>query len=92
MHNDYLESLIELGVLGTVLLFSIPLYFFRIILKSRRWEDPAIIMLLAGLGSAAGHALIDFPFRNLGVLVTWFSLLAITARLAAEDEREVIKG
>ena len=92
MHNDYLESLIELGAVGAVLLFSIPGYFFWIILKSKRWKDPAIIMLLAGLGSTAGHALIDFPFRNLGVLVTWFSLLAITARLSAEDEREVIQG
>ncbi len=92
MHNDYLESLIELGVVGTALLFSIPAYFFRIILKSKRWKDPVILMLLAGLGSTAGHALVDFPFRNLAVLVTWFSLLAITARLAAEDEREAIEA
>ena len=88
MHNDYLEALIELGVLGTVLLFSIPAYFFRIILKSKRWKDPAILMLLVGLGSTAGHALVDFPFRNLAVLVTWFSLLAISALLSAEDGRE----
>lgn len=84
MHNDYLESLIELGVVGTALLFSIPGYFFWIILKSKRWKDPVIFMLLAGLGSTAGHALVDFPFRNLAVLVTWFSLLIITARLAAD--------
>ena len=92
MHNDYLESLIELGAVGAVLLFSIPGYFFWIILKSKRWKDPVILMLLVGLGSTAGHALVDFPFRNLAVLVTWFSLLAITARLSAEDEREVIQG
>ncbi len=88
MHNDYLESLIELGVVGAVLLFSIPGYFFWIILKSKRWKDPVILMLLVGLGSTAGHALVDFPFRNLAVLVTWFSLLAITARLSADDGRE----
>ena len=92
LHNDYLESLIELGVVGAMLLFSIPAYFFRIILKSERWKDPAIIMLLAGLGSTAGHALVDFPFRNLATLATWFSLLAITARLAADDRKEAIKG
>ena len=92
MHNDYLESLIELGVVGTILLFSIPAYFIWIILKSKRWKDPVILMLLVGLGSTAGHALVDFPFRNLAVLVTWFCLLAITARLSAKDEREAIEG
>ena len=92
MHNDYLESLIELGVVGSVLLFAIPGYFFRIILKSKRWKDPVIFMLLIGLGSTAGHALVDFPFRNLSVLVTWFSLLAITARLSADDGREAIEA
>ncbi len=88
IHNDYLEFLIELGVVGTLLLFSIPGYFFWIIFKSKRWKDPAILMLLAGLGSTMAHALIDFPFRNLAVLVAWFSLLVITARLCKVDRLE----
>jgi hypothetical protein len=36
-------------------------------------------MLLAGLASTMIHALVDFPFQNPAVLVTWFALLAITA-------------
>lgn len=79
-HNDYLEWLIELGVVGTLILFSIPGYFCWVIFKSRRWKEPMHMTLLAGLGSTIVHALIDFPFNNPAVLVTWFALLAITAK------------
>jgi len=80
-HNDYLEWLIELGVVGTLILFSIPGYFFWIIFKSKLWKDPVPLMLLTGLGSTMVHGLIDFPFRNPAVLVTWLALLAVIARL-----------
>ncbi|MDA0346004.1 MAG: O-antigen ligase family protein [Verrucomicrobia bacterium] len=85
-HNDYLEWLIELGIVGTLLLFSIPGYFFRAIFKSRRWKEPVPLMLLAGLGSTMVHALIDFPFRNPAVLMAWFVILVVTARLCEPKE------
>lgn len=84
-HNDYLEFLIELGVVGTLLLFSIPGYFFWVIVRSPRWKDPVTLILLAGLGSTMAHALIDFPFRNPAVLTTWFALLAITAKRCSQS-------
>jgi O-antigen ligase len=77
-HNDYLEWLIELGVVGTLILLSIPGYFFWLIFKSKRWKEPVPLMLLAGLGSTMVHALIDFPFQNPAVLITWFAILTIT--------------
>ncbi len=84
-HNDYLEFLIELGVVGTLILFSIPGYFFWVIFRSGRWKDPVTLMLLAGLASTMVHALIDFPFRNPAVLTTWFAILAIAARRCSKS-------
>ncbi len=84
-HNDYLEFLIELGIVGTLILFSIPGYFFWIIFRSSRWKDPVTLMLLAGLGSTLVHALIDFPFRNPAVLSTWFAILAIAAQRCSKS-------
>ena len=84
-HNDYLEFLIELGIVGTLILFSIPGYFFWIIFRSRRWKDPVTLMLLAGLGSTLVHALIDFQFRNPAVLTTWFAILAIAAQRCSKS-------
>ena len=84
-HNDYLEFLIELGIVGTLILFSIPGYFFWIIFRSSRWKDPVTLMLLAGLGSTLVHALIDFPFRNPAVLTTWFAILAIAAQRCSKS-------
>ncbi len=78
-HNDYLEFIIELGIIGTILLFSIPGYFFWIILRSNTWKEPFVLILLGGLGSTMLHALVDFPFRNPAVLLTWFTILVITA-------------
>jgi O-antigen ligase len=90
-HNDYLEWLIELGVLGTLILFSIPGYFAWLIWRSKRWKQPATLMLLAGLAGILVHALVDFPFRNPAVLVTWSALLAIAAT-TSKRKRESGRG
>lgn len=92
MHNDYLEWLIELGVVGTLILFSIPGYFFRRIFKSSRWKEPVPLMLLAGLASTMMHALVDFPFQNPAVLVTWFALLAITVNYCERAKSKELLG
>ncbi len=85
-HNDYLEWLIELGVAGTLILFSIPGYFFWRIFQSSRWKEPVPLMLLAGLASTMIHALVDFPFQNPAVLVTWFATLAITTNYCDREK------
>ena len=79
-HNDYLEYLIELGLLGTILLFSVPGYFLWQILRSKPWKSPVFWMLFAGIVSTMVHALVDFPFRNPAVLLSWVTLLVITAK------------
>lgn len=86
-HNDYLEWLIELGVAGTLLLFAIPGYFFWRIIRSKHWKAPLPLLLLAGLGNTLAHALVDFPFRNSAVLLTWSVLLVITAKQCEGKER-----
>ena len=88
IHNDYLEWLIELGVVGTLILLSIPGYLFWRIFKSGRWREPIPLMLLAGLASTTIHALVDFPFQNPAVLVTWFALLALTTSYCDCARRE----
>ena len=92
MHNDYLEWLIELGVVGTLILFSIPGYFFWRIFKSSRWKEPVPLMLLAGLASTMIHALVDFPFQNPAVLVTWFAILAITTNYCESSKSKELRG
>ena len=92
MHNDYLEWLIELGVVGTLILFSIPGYFFWRIFKSSRWKEPVPLMLLAGLASTMIHALVDFPFQNPAILVTWFAVLAITTNYCEGSKNKEHRG
>ena len=84
-HNDYLEYLIELGVVGTLILFSIPGYLFWMILRSKRWKEPVPLILLVGLATTMIHALIDFPFRNPAVMLFWFGILVLTTKLCTID-------
>jgi O-antigen ligase len=82
VHNDYLQTWVEFGLPGIVLLCTVMAAALAIVLKGRRREkdDP---MLYAGGAACAGiftHAVFDFPlyvpFPTL-VLGAWLGVLAV---------------
>ena len=68
VHNDYLQTLLELGVpglAGLLLIVFLPLsQAWRAIprLASMRNEQVLLIAIITAVGSMAIHALVDFPF------------------------------
>lgn len=62
VHNDYLQALVELGVVGFLTMISLVLLPFVQAAKRADRADIQIAAVLAALAAMAIHALVDFPF------------------------------
>lgn len=88
-HNDYLEWLAEIGIVGLGLLALAAAYLIWITFKRYAWENPLVVFALLGLATTLAHAWVDFPFRNPAVLTTWCVLLPALGRWAELEELNV---
>jgi O-antigen ligase len=81
--NDYLQALIELGILGglalLVIAFGLPALAFRKIWRSRgdpSWAPFCVVSCVA----VAADALVDYPFNRAETLLVYTAALAIAFR------------
>jgi O-antigen ligase len=70
LHDDWLEWLIELGVLGFAPIVFAAGWFLKELWRQRVWLDPAQFALAAGLLLLGAYACIDFPLQNPAILTT----------------------
>jgi O-antigen ligase len=84
VHNDYLQSLQELGPLGLVALLALawlPAWFaYRRIPALPQAQRAPVIAAASGLAAMACHALFDFPFYIPVCLVLYGALLGVLDR------------
>ena len=85
-HNDWLQSLAEVGFVGTALLVLqglVPLFA----VAWRRAGSVVPYYLLAGAGLVALYAWLEFPFANPAVVLTFCALFWCAVRYAQLDAR-----
>jgi O-antigen ligase len=70
LHDDWLEWLIELGVLGFAPIVFSAGWFLKELWRQRVWLDPAQFALAVGLLLLAVYACMDFPLQNPAILST----------------------
>jgi hypothetical protein len=83
-HNDYLQTLMELGLPGALGLLAIVVLPFWLAKKSARLVDQRLRLFaaLSGMAAMAIHALVDFPFYVPACLFLFGVLLGeVDARL-----------
>ncbi len=84
VHNDYLQTLQELGVPGLVALLALAwlpaLVAYRKIAKLPAQQQPVAIAAASALTAMACHALVDFPFYIPVCLVLYGALLGVLDR------------
>lgn len=88
-HNDFLQTLIELGLVGSMLLVLGLIYGLWKFTLHRGWTQWFAVTLLLGLGLGLvlAHAWVDFPFQNPAILLTWLSVgTALLRWLELEDK------
>ena len=87
-HDDYLELLAEVGVIGCTLLIAGGLLGLARLIRLRCWRNPPMAVLLGGCLVTMMHAAFDFPFSNPAILITWCALWPLMIRwLEIENAR-----
>jgi O-antigen ligase len=84
-HNDYLQTLLELGIPGLAALVAMVLAPFWAALRARRaaHDDVPVFAALAGIATMSIHALVDFPFYVPICLLLFGALLGEMDRVSA---------
>jgi O-antigen ligase len=83
-HNDWMQSLAEVGFIGTSLLALLVM----LLLSSVRWghcHSGFPRYLLGGCGLLLLYAWVEFPFANPAVLLSFFAVFICAVRYAALD-------
>jgi hypothetical protein len=90
VHNDWLETAIELGAGGAALLAVAAAFWVRLLIRSRKVWYASIVPILFGCLGTLAHAWADFPFQCPAILTTWLLLLTmVSRRLKSELARKV---
>jgi O-antigen ligase len=86
-HSDWLQSLAELGLVGSACracLILLPLLSLRRVTPLQ----PIALYPLLGCATILGYAWVEFPFGNVAVVLCFWVLLFAAVRLAHLDARE----
>jgi O-antigen ligase len=86
-HNDYVQLLAELGLIGAGLLVAMLLAGLRHFVRHRVWERPHLMFILLALVITTLHAWVDFQFHNPAILVLWCASAALVGRWAEFESR-----
>jgi O-antigen ligase len=85
-HNDPIEFLSELGILGALPLIYILFYAAWQLWRRRFWRNVLSLSLVSGGVLTLLHGWVDFVFQNPAVLLTWGVLLAGVLRWTELDQ------
>jgi O-antigen ligase len=86
-HNDYLETLAEVGLVGVSLLALLLGCSAWLLIRARVWENPLALFAVMGLVTTAVHSTVDFNFQNPAILLTWCALVPAIILWAERDKR-----
>lgn len=85
-HNDIVQTPIELGVAGMVILLTTFGYFAVRLVRNYFWENPLSSCLVFGAGTMVAYSWWDFPFQCPAIITTWWVLWPIAVMWAQFEE------
>lgn len=86
-HNDFIQTLVELGLVGSgvvVLMIGYGVYKFT---RHRGWGHLHTITLLLTLSVTLAHGWMDFPFQNPAIFLTWTALGILLLRWTELEDK-----
>lgn len=91
-HNDFLQYLSELGIVGMSLLFAVFILLISQACSNKFWRNRLLLWCALGIFLNAFHALIDLPYRNCLIVLTTAAVLAIISKGETDPESSVQKS
>lgn len=91
-HNDYVQLLAELGLVGAGILFAMLVCGARHLIRHRIWQRPHLMFIVLALLVTAAHAWVDFQFHNPAILVLWCASAALVGRWAELEARNTSRS
>ncbi|MEI6862649.1 MAG: O-antigen ligase family protein, partial [Verrucomicrobiota bacterium] len=88
-HNDYLQILAELGLIGLLTAAAGTAYWLFKLFRHGAHLRPHSLVLLGGLLILMAHAWVDFPLYCPAILLTWCVLWVLAARWAEFEDNRV---
>jgi O-antigen ligase len=89
-HSDWLQSLSEIGIVGTILIGAAVALPALATFKKRKTPIP--YFALTGCALVAVYALVEFPFGNVAVVLSWWlCFFCATQYLRLTDGAEVVR-
>lgn len=79
-HSDPLETLAELGAIGSAPIAAALLLVVAALARLRFWRDPAGAGIVLGASALAAHSFGDLIFQSPAVLLSWAAALTIALR------------
>lgn len=86
-HNDYVQLLAELGLIGAGIILAIIACGVRHLLRQRAYARPHLLFIVLALVITAAHAWVDFQFHNPAILFLWCASAALLGRWAELESR-----
>lgn len=79
-HIDWLEIPIEFGLVGCLIIGGSMIWCLVKWIQWRGWRHPIALFLFIGCMQTLVHALVDFPFQNTAIIVTWWTFVVLALR------------
>ncbi|CAM3171220.1 O-antigen ligase family protein [Rariglobus hedericola] len=86
-HNDYVQLLAELGLIGAGILLAMLVCGAVHLIRKRVYLKPHLMFIVLALVITAAHAWVDFPFQNPAILMLWCASAALVGRWAELEAR-----
>ena len=76
-HNFFLQTLVETGILGLLLMLGIIAFILRGLYKAYREKNLFVLSLYVAIISLLAHSALDFNFSYYSIAMMFFALLAL---------------
>ena len=88
-HNDYIQLLDELGLIGACLCLAMAVCGLICLIKNGFYQSLHLLFVVLALMVTLAHSWVDFIFHNPAVLLLWCASAAVVCRWSELENRRV---
>ncbi|MCX6581017.1 MAG: O-antigen ligase family protein [Candidatus Aminicenantes bacterium] len=90
VHNDFIQFLCEFGIVGIGLLTAALVLLAVKIVKNKEWKQGFVLFGLLGMSGVLIQGMMDVPFRNPSVIISFVAILAGYGTLKRREQNNEV--